>query len=80
MQYRTFEEWAKKGKVVKKGEKSSARTSEGAHLFSSSQVTNITKGKTVPGKPHYEDFGLKRRYLNSSDYGFDSLDYDPYNF
>lgn len=78
MQYRTFKEWAKRGKVVKKGEKSSARTTEGIHLFSSSQVKDVTKGSTIPSEPYYENFGLKREYLNGSDYGWDSLDYDPF--
>lgn len=80
MQYRSFEDWLKKGKVVKKGERASARTSEGLALFSSDQVKKITRGNTTPSEPTYQRMGFPGRYLDSSDYGFDSLDYDPYNY
>ena len=53
MVYRSLKDWNKKGKMVKKGERASARSSDGVALFSGSQVKNFPEPARVSVKSSY---------------------------
>lgn len=55
MVYRSLKDWNSKGKMVKKGERASARSSDGVALFSNEQVRKFRKRPVSPD--HFRVFG-----------------------
>ncbi|QQK87951.1 hypothetical protein pSalSNUABM01_082 [Salmonella phage pSal-SNUABM-01] len=63
MVYRSLKDWNKKGKMVKKGERASARSTDGTALFSNEQVKKFPT-RRVNSPDHFRVFG----YNSSRDY------------
>ena len=77
MVYRSLKDWNKKGKMVKKGERASARSSDGVALFSGSQVKNFPEPARVSVKSTYRRPTVEhRRAFHSDDY--DWMENDMY--
>lgn len=64
MEYRSFDDWKQLGYVVVKGEKSSAKTHNGTHLFSCEQVKRAftASGSGIYVTKNSGDDGFKGHY------------------
>lgn len=75
MVYRSLKDWNRKGKMVKKGERATARSSDGVALFSSSQVKKFPEPSRTVVRSSYRRPEYRGGY---SDGYHDHYD-DPYD-
>lgn len=78
MVYRSLKDWNKKGKMVKKGERASARSSDGTALFSSSQVKKFPEPSRTSVRSSYRRPDTDHRRAFHSD-DWDWMENDMYD-